>query len=435
MKSRSQKSSRVIPIILLVGGILLGACSNLAGDVLPPQEMEIKEVRQNTPLPTQTEVPEEISTQGDENTDQTTGEVYVEIIDHTGGDLSAHEIEIRLEGYDEFEKAFEETLTLPEDGLVIFNQVPLLTGRVFFASVPYGGAVYRSAIHQVGPETTEIVLQVGLFETTTDASGIMVDRVHVLVDYLDPEFIQISEIVILSNLGDKTLVAKNPDQPVLAFPLPENATDIQFENGTLGQRFIKTEDGFGDTVSVPPGTGVYQVLVYFRLPFQGTKLDYSQIMNYPVSAVVAMTPAGGLKIKGDFFQDLGLQSIPSEDVQVYSGGGIGKGERLEFRITGSQPSLINKPIAGTLALNPYIIIVGVLGIGLILAGLILLIRNQRTRIGDRDTTFDEDEKNQILDSIIALEDLYNEGEISENDFQRKRQELKDKLEALVQGKH
>ena len=46
----------------------------------------------------------------------------------------------------------------------------------------------------------------------------------------------------------------------------------------------------------------------------------------------------------------------------------------------------------------------------------------------------EDEKNQILDSIIALEDLYNEGEISEKDFNRKRRELKDRLSDLVQGK-
>ena len=427
------KSFRVTLLIFLISGILLGGCLNLANDVLPPQD-RVTEPPSSTPLPTSTLISDEASTQEDGSTDLSVGKVYVEVLDYSGGEISIGDVDIRLEGYDDFEKSFEEIQGIPEDGPALFDKVPFKIGRVYFVSIAYGGAVYRSAIHQVEPETKEITLQVEVFETTTEAAGITIDRIHVLIDHSDSENIQVSEILILSNLGDKTLVASSPGQPVLTFPLPEGASEIQFENGALGQRYIQTSDGFGDTVSIPPGFGVYQVLVHFRLPFRGFKLDYSQNMNYPVSAVVAMTPAGQLKIKGDFFQDLGVQSIPSGDVQVYSGGGIGKGDRLEFRITGFQLSLLEKPITDVVDLNPYAIISGTLGLGLILAGILISTRNQKRMISDDASVDDENERNQILDSIIALEDLYNEGEISEKDFNRKRRELKDRLSDLVQGK-
>jgi hypothetical protein len=418
----------------LIFALFLGGCMDLAGDILPPQDLVSTDAGFNTPLPTPTGTPEDILIQDDENADLSTGVVYVEIIDHSGGVLSTQDIEIRLEGYDEFEKSFEQILELPGEGPAIFNDVPLKSGRIYFASISYGGAVYRSAIYQVDPETREIVLQVGIFETTTDSTGIAVDRIHVLIDSPDPEYIQVSEILILSNLGEKTVVAVDPNQPVLTFPLPEGASDLQFENGTLGQRYVKTDDGFGDTVSIPPGSGVYQVLFHYWLPYQGSKLEFSQAMNYPVSAVVVMTPAGLLKIKGNSFQDLGVQSIPSGDVQVYSGGGLARGDKLEFQITGSQVFPKEKPIADSIELNPFIIIIGILGIGLTLAGIVLFIRNRKPSAEDRGSALDEDEKNQILDSIIALEDLYNEGEILEDDYRQKRQELKDKLEDLVKGK-
>jgi hypothetical protein len=425
------KSSGVILSLFLILGIFLGGCMDLAGDVLPPQDMGSRETAPSTPFPTLTDTPDETRIQDEVDSEQLAGTVYVEIIDHSGGVVSTQDIDVRLEGYDEFEKSFERILELPGEGPAVFYDVPLISGRVYFASIAYSGAVYRSAIHQVGPETREIVLQVSIFETTTDTAGITIDRIHVLIDYPGPESIQISEILILSNLGDKTVVAGDPGRPVLTFPLPEGASDIQFENGAFGQRYIETEDGFGDTVSIPPGPGVYQVLVYYRLPFRGSKLDYSQTMNYPVSAVVAMTPAGLLKIKGNFFQDLGMQSLPNGDVQVYSGDEIAKGDNLEFRITGIKASAVEKPFTDILDLNPYFIVVGILGFGLVLAGIVLLIRNQKPGSVDKEAVIRDDEKNQILDSIIALEDLYNEGEISKDDFQRKRQELKDKLKDLV----
>ncbi len=43
------------------------------------------------------------------------------------------------------------------------------------------------------------------------------------------------------------------------------------------------------------------------------------------------------------------------------------------------------------------------------------------------------EREEILDSIIALEDLYSEGEITKKAYSKKRQELKNQLDSLAEG--
>ena len=65
-----------------------------------------------------------------------------------------------------------------------------------------------------------------------------------------------------------------------------------------------------------------------------------------------------------------------------------------------------------------------------LVGMGLFLRRRREDLSqDADPTPDENAE-QILDSIIVLEDLYQEGEITEKDYLKKRQDLKDKLKAL-----
>ena len=426
------KSTIRTGLALLLVSILISGCLNLANDIVPPQDIKPTERSAQTPISTPTELPIDTIVDDSGTTDISDGDIIVEVFDHSGGNLLDQDLKVQLEGYDEFERVFEEFNSLPAESFIVFHDVPLVEGRVFFASISFGGAVYRSNILQFSQDSKDLVLQVQIFDTTTDDAGLAIDRIHVLIDFPSSDLIQISEIFIVSNYGDATVVATESGQPVLIFPLPEGAINIEFDNGVLGQRFIKTTDGFGDTVSIPPGSGVYQILVYYNLSYPKAKLEFSQAMNYPVSAVVAMTPANQVKIKGNNLEDLGVQAIPSGEVQVYSGDGISKGENLEFRISGKPDSPTDNPVSIIDGVNIYVIGLGVLGIGLILAGILIYIKNRKNNEKDRIDPVISDEKNKILDSIIALEDLYNEGEVSEKDYLKKRDELKLKLNNLVQ---
>ena len=436
-----RRHSPIFPLILVLGlSLFLSGCLPLANDITPPPGADQTEPVNGTPvLPTlaptsaQSSSPE---TSAEEITidDVISGVVYVEVLDHTEGTLLNLGLDVHLEAYDHFEQVYEKILTIPPDGVIEFIDVPLLAGQVYFASISFGGAVYRSEITELTPGSSELVLQVQIFDTTTDDSGLSIDRIHVLLDFLEPDQVHIGEIYILSNFGAATVVAETAGLPTVSFPLPEGALSIEFENGILGERYLKTEDGFGDTVSIPPGSGVYQVLVYYTLPYQRNKLDYSHLVPYSVGAVVVMTPVNQVMVKGNTLEDMGIQSIPDGAVHIYAGESIAAGEELQFQISGNPETAIIQDDPLLSQVPGYLFVLAALGAGMILAGIWLFLRNRKLNEDELegDQKESEEVREQILDQIIALEDLYNSGDINEKDFQKKRKELKRILANLVQ---
>lgn len=416
--------------ILLIG-IVISGCSSLQIDITPPPADTQVEQIAATPRPTQTPVQETSQSAAALSPDELGSEVIVVTLeDQTGGALLEQGVEVELAGYDGYELIYEDAEVLTSGNQVIFEDVPFLEGRVYFALVSYGGAVYQSEIVQLDAETTYVELTIQIYETTTSDESLVIDRIHLLADFPSPDTIQIVEIYIMSNLGDATIVAANPGEATVSFPLPADAESIEFENGALGQRYLQTEDGFGDTAGIPPGSGVYQVLVYYKLPVTRNKINFSQEMRYPVQAVVVMVPAGEAVLKGSTLEDDGIQAIPDGSVQMYSGAAMERGDSLEFRLS-IESSTNTLPADGSGFLSRGVLIgAGVLGGAVFVTGVWLFFRQRRENLeldGDPNTS---DAREQILDSIIALEDLYRDGEIEEKVYLNKRQEFTDKLETL-----
>lgn len=420
--------------IILISFIISG-CSSLQIDITPPPAETQADQIPATPRPTQTTVQEASQPAATFSPDELGSDVIVvNVVDQTGGVLLEQGLEVELAGYDEYELVYVDAADLGSENQVIFEDAPFLEDRVYFASVSYGGAIYRSEIVQLGAEATYLELTIQIYETTTSDESLVIDRVHLLADFPSPEYVQIVEIYIVSNLGDATVVAANPGEATISFPLPADAESIEFENGALGQRYLQTENGFGDTVSIPPGSGVYQVLVYYKLPVRRNRLDFSQEMPYPAQAVIVMVPDGEAVLKGSTLEDRGIQAIPDGSVQMYSGAALARGESLEFRISiESQTNILQTD--GTAFLSRGVLIgAGVLGGVVFLTGVWLFLRQRRENLELDGDSHLSGAREQILDSIIALEDLYREGEIGEEIYLNKRQELKDKLKALDEGK-
>jgi hypothetical protein len=436
-----RRKTPIFPLMLILGlSLILSGCWTLADNITPPPgAVQIEPVSDTPVIPTlaptsaqssSTEITAEVTTPDE----VISGVVYVEILDQTEGALLDLGLDVHLEAYDHFEQVYEEVLTISPDGVIEFNDVPFLAGQVYFASITYSGAVYRSEITELTPGASELVLQVQIFDTTTDDSGLSIDRIHVFIDFLEPDQVHIGEIYIISNFGTATVVAETAGLPTVSFPLPEGALSIEFDNGILGERYLKTEDGFGDTVSIPPGSGVYQVLVNYTLPYQRNKLDYSHPVPYSVGAVVVMTPVNQVTVKGNSLEDIGIQSIPDGSVHIYAGESIAAGGKLQFQISGNPETALTQDESLPSQVPGYLIVLAVLGAGMILAGIWLFLRNRNLSEDqpEGDQKGSEEDQEQILDQIIALEDLYNSGDINEKDFQKKRKELKKILAALVQ---
>ena len=104
------------------------------------------------------------------------------------------------------------------------------------------------------------------YETTADKSQLTVDRLHLLFEYIEPETLRVVEMFIISNTGDQIVVAAEEGEPVLEYDLPDGATNLQFQDGVVGDRYIEIEDGFGDFAVVRPGMSQHQVIYSYDLP-------------------------------------------------------------------------------------------------------------------------------------------------------------------------
>ena len=425
-------------ILIVLISLALTGCISLADDITPPPDQASPERLAPTSPPTlepTREIPATVESQSEDNSQD--GIVNVYILDNTEGLLLEESPAVQLEGYDQFEQVFVESLPISPEGFVQFSGVPFPEGRVYFASIIYGGAIYRSQIVLIEPEQTSLDLQVEIFNTTTDQAGLIIDRVHVLIDFTQPDIAEIVEIYILSNLGDATIVPEAPGEISVEFPLPAGAVGIGFEDGNLGERYLKTDGGFGDTVSIPPGSGIYPVSVYYSLPYEKNRLDFEQKFNYPVGAVVIMLPAGDVIVKGSTLEDMGVQSIPSGEVQIYSGQAVARDQVLQFRISG-KPALDTPqgemPISSSPQFDSESLIIyggGGLGLILLITGVWLFLRNRRQENESPDgSEVSEKSQEELLDSIIALDDLFAMGEIPEKAYHLKRTQLKDEFKSI-----
>jgi hypothetical protein len=224
------------------------------------------------------------------------------------------------------------------------------------------------------------------------------------------------------------------------FTLPEGATNLEIQDGVLGGRFIETEDGFGDTVSIRPGAGSYELLYAYEMPYD-RKLDLVQPMSVPVDAVVVLVPEDGIKVKGESLVDEGTRDVQGAQYRLFNGGSIPAGSELSLSISG-RPSTSAPTITAGSSTN-LVIGLGIFGLTLILAGVFLYRRSRAAdseaedepeeEISQDDPEFGSESAETVMDAIIALDDQYQAGQLPESAYLERRAKLKQRLGELMNG--
>jgi mono/diheme cytochrome c family protein len=388
----------------------------------------------STPAPGEVTPGAVVTSTGTLSGTQTTGMITGKVTVSDGGSLPISTT-VTLHGFDNMQTVMTQTVGILSDGTYVFGGVPMLDGRVFLTTTSYQGTTYSSDIATVQSGQNDISLPITVYSTTTDASALSVDRLHLFFDQLDPQTMEIIELYVISNPGTKTIVPVKQGDPVVTFKLPAGATNLQFQDGSLGGRYVQTPDGFGDTVAVRPGSGSYQLIFSFDMPYNN-KLDLVQPITLPTNAVVILAPEGTVSIKGDQFQDAGTTDVQGTSYHMYNGPAYSPGQEMRLTVTaGSGAQGLAIAAGGSTNL---LIGVGAFGVALIVAGAFLFMRN-RGRVPSQDgqstatipaTPVSEDAET-IMDAILALDDLYKEGKLPEEAYRQRRAELKARLKELL----
>ena len=189
------------------------------------------------------------------------------------------------------------------------------------------------------------------------------------------------------------------------------------------------ENGF----AIPPSEGSYGLIAFASVP-KTEEFEFSQEFVLPVTTVTVFVPEG-VTSKSDKATDLGLQAIQNFNFQIYELGSVTAGETVTVSVSGTPKESDNRLRAGRnhFESKPFDRR-RCDGIALILAGAWMYLRDRNRaeeRPGDQAEGNEFDSSEDVIDAIIALDDLHRAQKISDEAYQKRRGELKEILKGMM----
>jgi len=362
------------------------------------------------------------------------GSVSGKLVNGSGGDVPSS-VEVTLHGFEHAAdmnstptEVVTETVQSDDNGTFNFEDVDISEGRIFLVEANFEGTFFQSDLAVSDAGSNEVVIpDFKVYESTVDTGGLVVEQLHVSFDMASEGSVQVFELFTISNTSDKAYVFNTDGSSLPFMPLPKDATNVGLELSQDSAPLISSDVGF----AIPPSEDFYSIIAYFDMPYD-KELTLNQPLLMPVSSALVIVPEG-IKVKTDQLTDEGIQQTQQGfNIQMYSASGLKAGTSLDMTLSGN----VKAAGSSTVSDNRQTLLIGAgaLGVALILAGVWMFMRD-RNKL-DEDEFEEEDEKDEfesaedVMDAIIALDDLHRAKKIPDEAYQQRREALKERLKEL-----
>ncbi len=362
------------------------------------------------------------------------GSISGTVENKTGADLPSS-LKVTLHGYEHGsdpntgpQEVLSQDSVVNSNGTYTFENVEMPENQIFIAEVEVNGIKLQSGYGVVKAGDSSLTLPaLILYGMTEDTSALVMDEVRVFMDYSGSD-IQYFGVYSFRNPSDKTILIGTKNGADIPFiKIPEGTTSQGFEALQDSQPFTSTDKG----LAVPPSANAYGLISFTTVP-KAKKFDISQPFDLPVSSLTIFLPQG-VKAVSTQLTNAGLQNIQNMNFQVYTAENVSAGSTIKFTVSGEPSASSAATTNSSTGTNKNILFgAGALGIAFIAAGAWLYFRDRNRVEEDVD-----EEKNgfassdEVLDAIVALDDLHRAKKISDEAYQKRRAELKDLLKGMM----
>jgi len=364
------------------------------------------------------------------------GNVSGSIENKTGKDLPSG-LKVTLRGYDHGadpsagpQEVFSREGPVNKDGSFVFENVEMPLNRIFIAELTYDGTDLQSGFAIVETGNTSLSLPpIKLYKKTDDTSGLVVDEARIFFEY-GTDSVQVFNVYSLRNPSEEIVIVTLNEKGEIPFiKSPEGSSGFGYETMQDSEPFLEAPNGF----AIPPSEGSYGLIAFASVP-KVTEFEFSQEFVLPAATVTVFVPEG-VTIESDQVNDLGVQAIQGFNFQIYELNGVGAGERVKLAVSGTPKEATTASAPAETVSNQNLLIgAGALGVALILAGAWMYLRDRNRA---EDANGEEDEKDEfessedVMDAILALDDLHRARKISDEGYQKRRAELKEILKGKM----
>ena len=246
-----------------------------------------------------------------------------------------------------------------------------------------------------------------------------------------------TELYIVTNPGKLVVVVTSDGTTIPFVKIPAGAGSVQYQLSQGSAQLLNAPGGFA---LLPGADKQYGFLASFSMPY-GRSLKYDQLFVLPVASLTVFVPQG-MRLSGAQFTAAGAQTIQSQTYLTYQTKKLAAGSSLSLALSG-------KPGASTGFKfdRQTIVLIGIGLVGILSIGVgVYLYLHDRSRFlqeeqkelegqEEHDEEIEEDtlgeDRDSIMDAMIVLDDQYQAGEIPQENYEERREELKERLKSIL----
>ena len=362
------------------------------------------------------------------------------VVNGTAGGSVPADVAVTLYFLREGEIVEQRTQVIDAEAAYRFSDLPTDPTLGFVLVAAHARVPYNTPELQFAESTEIQAPPIIIYDVSQDASVVRVLTDVLIIAPMEEGsgMLAVIEVVKLANESDRTYLATGVASGgavmdrVLRFALPPDAQDLTMLSGLNAQNIVQIDRGFGVFMPLPPGER--EVAFGYQVPYSGSTLDLTKRTVYPTEqfAVFALEEHG-LRFETE---QLEIQATPIGDRRYLVGSTDSLAARAEVAVQVQglpAPSLrvrlqrLVDRVGGSQAG-----IFGALGVVLVLP---LLYAVYRMRGGWRRKAArmpvapaaTPDTGEALLLEIAQLDDDFAAGTIVEDDYRRRRADMKQRL--------
>lgn len=359
------------------------------------------------------------------------GSIQGRVVNGSAGGGSLAGLEVTLEGIgpDGTELPPRKAL-IESDGSFAFAGLPLGEGYTYRVRLSYTDVVYTSPEVRLRPDAPTTSLELTVYEPTTSDSALKGTIDHLVLDF-DPatHTLWVLEYLVIENTGDTTFVGSAaPDQQglraTLRFLLPPGVEQVELLRGVTPEQTIPWEGGFADTSPLPPGSR--EVVFSYTLPYESERYTLQKTLAYPTDKVAVLVPDVGVNVHSDALPNVSTTDVEGQSYLLLSGEGLTSDTVVEIALKGLPMSVAS---GGSSPNRSLVIGVGI-AMAFALGGAVFYARRRLAAQPVPAAPSGEREKASLLAALADLDQRYEAGQISQEEYQREREATKERLRNL-----